>query len=157
MLSHEINNEFLIHLDIHTKNNITKWWHLDVSFWNFANVEFPLEKLDKLYRAFDILEKNIDEIIDMIPLPTKIWEFDWYYWDWYVSVLEWWTKDFKKYFPDIRDEKIETMIKNWNLVDNEENYIKNFTKKDMLLIISLIKKKILEAKEKWETLVFSGD
>jgi hypothetical protein len=27
----------------------------------------------------------------------------------------------------------------------------------MLLIISLIKKKILEAKEKWATLIFSGD
>jgi hypothetical protein len=32
-----------------------------------------------------------------------------------------------------------------------------FTPSDMLLIISLIKKKILEAKEKNETLVFSGD
>jgi len=32
-----------------------------------------------------------------------------------------------------------------------------FTKEDILLIISLIKTKILEAKEKWEALVFSWD
>jgi hypothetical protein len=41
--------------------------------------------------------------------------------------------------------------------DNEIYGIKDFLPSDMLLIISLIKKKILEAKEKHETLVFSGD
>jgi len=158
MLSHEINNEFLFDLDQYTKNNIIKWWHLDIWLSDFNDVEFPLEKLDKLYNDFDILEKNIDEIIWMIPLPKKIWGFDWYYWDWYVSILEWWKQDFKKYFPEVSDEKIENMINYWNLIDNvPDNYTKNFTKQDMLLIISLIKKKILEAKEKNETLVFSGD
>lgn len=131
MIPHEINNEFLWN----AWRAAREWkvsWVIDVpSFWDFADVEFPPEKLDQLYHDFDILERNIDEIVKVVPLPQKIGVFDWYYIPWFISDA-----------TNLNDEVFWT---------------KEFTPSDMLLIISLIKKKILEAKEKNETLVFSGD
>jgi hypothetical protein len=131
MIPHEINNEFLIHVHWYTKEKETPWGNLGVWVSDFADVEFPPEKLDQIYHDFDVLEKNLDEIIKIVPLPPKIGVFDWYYIPWFISDA-----------TNLNDEVFWT---------------KEFTKSDMLLIISLIKKKILEAKEKNQTLVFSGD
>ena len=43
------------------------------------------------------------------------------------------------------------------MTEDEIHWEKEFTKEDMLLLIDLIKKKILEAKERNLPLVFSGD
>jgi hypothetical protein len=61
--------------------------------------------------------------------------------------------EFKRYFSHIDDQEIQDIVNCENMIQEPTP----FTKQDMLLIISLIKKKILEAKEKNETLVFSGD
>ncbi len=131
MIPHEINNEFLWN----AWRAAREWkipWVFDIpSFWDFADVEFPPEKLNQLYHDFDILEKNINEVIKVVSLPPKIGVFDWYYIPWFISDA-----------TNLNDEVFWT---------------KEFTPSDMLLIISLIKKKILEAKEKNEALVFSGD
>lgn len=151
-LPHEINNEFLFHVDQYTKENSTTWWYLNVWTSDFGNIEFPPDKLDKLYRDFDILEKNLGEIIKIIPLPKKIWGWESYY-PGFVSFYEEWRYEFKKYFPWVSDTEIEDIIHWRNWIEHPTD----FTSLNMLLIISLIKKKILEAKEKNETLVFSGD
>lgn len=151
-LPYEINNEFLFNVDQYTKKNATPWWHLDVWASDFADVEFPPEKLDQLYHDFDVLEKNLDEIIKTVPLPEKIGGWESYQQD-FLFIKNEWREDFNKYFPNKKNDFIDGII-------NFRGYIEkptSFTKSDMLLIISLIKKKILEAKEKNETLVFSGD
>jgi hypothetical protein len=71
-------------------------------FW--ADVEFPPEKLDRLYHDFDMLEKNIDEIIKVVPLPKKIWGWESYY-PWFVSIYEGWIDDFKKNFQKFENNK----------------------------------------------------
>ena len=157
MLPYEINNEFLFDIDQYTKKNISKWGKLNIWVSDFKDLEFLPEKLNKLYNDFEVLEKNLDEIIKVIPLPKTIWNFDGHYWDWYISFIKWWEKELKKSFPNMDNNKIKDLIDEKNLIDWDNDYIKTFTKKDMLLIIWLIKKKILEAKEKWETLIFSWD
>lgn len=152
VLPHEINNGFLWNAWRLAKEWKIKWIINIPSFWDFWAVEFPVEKLDKLYNDFEILEKNLDNIIKIIPLPKQIW-----WWESYpvgfISFYKEWAKEFKKYFPECDFEYINWIIDYKNYVEKPTN----FTKEDMLLIISLIKKKILEAKEKWETLVFSAD
>lgn len=135
ILPHEINNEFLWDAWRAARNWEIKWVYDVPSFSDFwAPVEFSVWELDKLYSDFEVLEKNLDEIIKIVPLPEKVWCFDgilfvWYRTNiWFDNYIELWT---------------------W--------WYKFFDKQDMLYIISLIKKKILEAKEKWETLIFSGD
>ncbi len=153
VLPHEINNEFLWNAwraardwEIHWVNNIPSF----NDFW--VDVEFPIEKLDNLYNDFEILERNLDGIIKIVPLPKKIW-----WWESYpigfISFYEEWIEEFKKYFPESTQEYIDWIISYKSYIEEPTQ----FTKEDILLIISLIKKKILEAKEKWETLVFSGD
>lgn len=155
MLPHEINNEFLWN----AWRAAREWkisWVIDVpSFWDFANVEFPPEKLDQLYHDFDVLEKNLDEIIKIVPLPKKIGIFDGYYYEWFthyrpsdLTKLKEYLDKYKQWlYPEFEEDKMNIYIDHPDI----------FTPSDMLLIISLIKKKILEAKEKNETLVFSGD
>ena len=158
MLPHEINNEFLSKVFLSMKEwNMKNYWFRLIfnDFW--APVEFNVDKLDKLYTDFEVLENNLDEIIKVIPLPKTIWNFDGHYWNWYISFIKWWEKELKKSFPNMDNNKIKDLIDEKNLIDWDNDYIKTFTKKDMLLIIWLIKKKILEAKEKWETLIFSWD
>ena len=157
MLPHEINNEFLWNARRAVEGWKIKWAKYIPSFWDYWDVEYSIEKLSKLYKDFEILEKNLDEIIKIIPLPKTIWNFDGHYWDWYIAFIKWWEKELKRSFPNMDNNKIKDLIDEKNLIDWDNNYIKTFTKEDMLLIISLIKKKILEAKEKWETLVFSWD
>lgn len=134
ILPHEINNEFLFDVDQYTKNHTTEWGHLDIWASDFWSVEFPLEKLDKLYNDFEVLENNLDEITKIVPLPEKVWNFDWMFYAWYRTNI--W---------------FQNRVALWTW------WYKNFDKEDMIYLISLIKKKILEAKEKWEALVFSGD
>ena len=157
MLPHEVNNEFLWNAWRAARAWKIRWVNDIPSFWDFWLVKYPPEKLDKLYKDFEVLEQNLDEIIKVVPLPKTIWNFDWHYWDWYISFIKWWEKELKKSFPNMSNKEIKDLINEKNLVDWDDEYIKEFTKEDMLLIISFIKKKILEAKEKWETLVFSGD
>jgi hypothetical protein len=132
-IPHEINNEFLWNARRALENWKIKWIEYIPSFNDFwAPVEYKPEELDKLYKDFEVLESNLDRIIKVVPLPKTIWNFDWYYYPWFI---------------DYTNDRI----------DREVFWIKKFTKEDMLLIISLIKKKILEAKEKWATLIFSWD
>ncbi len=156
MLPYEINNDFFIYVSLYTKKNSTSFGYLNIwmnDFW--ADVEFPPEKLDQLYHDFDVLEKNLDEIIKLVPLPEKIGVFDDYYYEWFthyrpadLNKLKEYLDQYKQWlYPEYKEDKMNTYIDHPDI----------FTPSDMLLIISLIKKKILEAKEKNETLVFSGD
>lgn len=133
-IPHEINNEFLWNARKAAESWKIKWIKYLPSFSDFWIVEFPVEKLDKLYEDFDTLEKNLNEIVEIVPLPKVVGTFDgmlyvWYrtniWFDNYVELWTWWGQYF----------------------DTEH----------MLYLIWLIKQKILEAKAKWETLVFSGD
>jgi len=157
MLPHEINNEFFSPASTAAEEWKIKWINFIPYFWDFWDVEYPVEELGKLYKDFEVLEQNLDKITKVVPLPKTIWNFDGHYWDWYISFIEWWKEQLKKSFPEMNNNEILDLINEKNLVDWDDEYIKNFTKEDMLLIIELIKKKILEAKEKWETLVFSWD
>lgn len=151
-LPHEINNEFLWNAWRAAKEWKIKGISYIPSFWDFWTVEFSVEKLDKLYNDFEILEKNLGEIIKIVPLPKKIW-----WWEAYSPkfIVTWEDskKEFKNSFSFMDDEEIEYLIHKSDIIEKPTD----FTKEDMLLIILLIKKKILEAKEKWETLVFSAD
>ena len=134
ILPHEINNEFLFDIHQYTKKNPTLFGYLGVWASDFGSIEFPPEKLDQLYHDFDLLEKNLDEIIKLVPLPKMVWCFDWMMYVGYRTNIGF-------------DNYVELWTWGW----------KYFDKKDMLYLLSLIKTKILEAKEKNETLVFSGD
>ena len=152
-LPHEINNEFLWNAWRSARDWKIKWIINIPSFNDFwDDVEFSLNKLDKLYNDFEILEKNLDEIIKVVPLPKKIWWWEWYNKS-FISFNKEWIEEFKKYFPNFPENDINDIVNHKNMIENPTD----FTKEDMLQIISLIKKKIKEAKEKWETLVFSGD
>ncbi len=134
ILPHEINNEFLGNAGRAARAWKISGVHDVPSFWDFGNVEFPPEKLDQLFHDFDTLEKNLDEITKIVPLPKMVWCFD--------GIL------FVGYRTNVGfDNYVELWTWGW----------KYFDKDDFLYLISLIKKKILEAKEKNETLVFSGD
>jgi len=134
ILPHEINNEFFrkIRWSIQTwEINLINYFPILNDFWT---VEFSVEELDKLYKDFEILEENLDEIIKIVPLPKMVWTFDWMLYVWYRTNV-WF------------DNYVELWTGWW----------KYFNKEDILYLLSLIKKKILEAKEKNETLIFSGD
>lgn len=156
MLPYELNIDFFYKIEEYTRNNPIKYWHLNIKYNDFwADKEFQLEKLDKLYNDFEMLEKNIDEIIKIIPLPKKIWAFDGYYRGGFIyyrpsnlNKLKVYLDKYKEWlYPEYEEEKLN-IYKEWT---------KDFTKDDMLLIISLIKKKILEGKEKWEGLIFVSE
>lgn len=152
-MPHEINNEFLWHASQQIKTWIINWMNNFPSFNDFwADVEFSFNDLDKLYNEFELFEEKLDEIIKIVPLPKKIWWWEWYNKQ-FVFFYEYWIEEAKKYLPYLTDNEIDDIVNHKNMVQE----LTDFTKQDMLLIISLIKKKILEAKEKWETLVFSGD
>ena len=151
-LPHEINNEFLFNLDQYTKKNPTSWWYLEVWASDFGSIEFPPDKLDKLYHDFDILEKHLDEIIKIVPLPKVIGWWEWYH-KGFVSFYKEGVDEVRKYLPQIREDEIQDIVNCENMIQQPVPFLES----DLLLIISLIKKKILEAKEKNETLVFSGD
>ena len=156
MLPYELNMEFFYKIEEYTRNNSIRYWYLNIKYNDFwADKEFQLDELDKLYNDLDVLEKNLDEIIKIIPLPKKIWVFDGYYREWFIFYRPSDLNKLKKYldqyrewlYPKYEEEKLN-IYKEWT---------KDFKKEDMLLIISLIKKKILEAKNKWETLVFVAE
>ena len=135
VMPQEINNEFLWNAWRAARNWKIKWVNDIPSFWDFwAPVEFTIDKLDKLYSDFEVLEQNLDEIIKIVPLPKMVWTFDWMLYVWYRTNV-WF------------DNYVELWTWWWQYFDKE----------DMLYLIWLIKKKILEAKEKWETLIFSWD
>ena len=136
-MPYEINNEFLWNARRAAEEWKIKWVNYTPSFNDFwTPMEFLWKELDKLYNDFDILENNLDEIIKVVPLPKMIWAFDWSLYVWFKNPMEF-------------DNYVELWT--WDYV------WQYFDKKSMLYLIWLIKKKILEAKEKWETLVFSGD
>jgi len=152
-LPHEINNEFLSNAGRAARSWDIKWVSDIPSFNDFwAPVEYWVSSLDKLYQDFEVLEKNLDKIVEIVSLPRKIWWWEWYNRQ-FISFNKDWIKEIKKYFPKITEQEISDIIHRENMIQE----LTSFTRNDMLLIISLIKKKILEAKEKWETLVFSGD
>jgi len=135
VMPHEINNEFLSKVFLSMKGwNMKNYWFRLIfnDFW--APIEFNVDKLDKLYADFEILEQKLDEIIKIVPLPKMVWTFDWMLYVWFKNPMEF-------------DNYVELWTWWWQYFDKE----------DMLYLIWLIKKKILEAKEKWETLVFSWD
>jgi len=152
-LPHEINNEFLWNARISAESWQIQWIDTIPSFNDFwAPIKFSLKELDILYTNFEILEENLDEIIKVVPLPQKIWGWEWYNKQ-FVFLYEDWIKETNKYLPYLSNKEIQDIINRENMIQEPTN----FKKEDMLLIISLIKKKILEAQEKWETLVFSWD
>jgi hypothetical protein len=104
----------------------------DYSFWysDFWEVIISPEKLDTLISDNLVLRDKLDVFTTIIPLPKYIWEFDGYYDEWFV-----WS----------------------NTIRNVVEGYREFTKKDMLLLIDLIIQKAQEAKGKWLSLVFSGD
>lgn len=134
VIPHEINNEFLWDVRRLAESWKIDWVNFVPSFSDFWTVEFSVNKLDKLYNDFEVLEQNLDEIIKIIPLPKMVWCFDGMLYVWYRTNIGF-------------DNYIE--LGTWGG--------KYFDKEDMLYLIWLIKAKILEAKEKGETLVFSGD
>lgn len=132
-LPYEINNSFFWPLNIEMNNwGMINYW-FKIRYNDFSgDVIISPEKLDQHLSAYETLEKNLDNIIKIVPLPKKVWTFDWYYYPWFIEYI---------------DDKI----------DREIYGEKDFTKQDMLLLIDLIKIKILEAKEKNVALIFSGD
>jgi len=152
-MPHEINNEFLWSASQEIKiwkiNGMQSLPSLN-DFW--ADVEFWVNELDKLYSEFELFEKKLDEIMKIISLPKKIWWWEWYNKQ-FVFFYESWIQEAKKYLPYLSENEINDIVNRNNMI--QEPTI--FTKEDILLIISLIKTKILEAKEKWEALVFSWD
>ena len=118
------------------------WHHIAVWLSDFWDVVFPPEKIDKLIEDYEILEKNLDTITEFLPLPEYIWEFDGRYYEWFISRYE-------NGIVSPKDLTDEIYLTNY--------WTKEFTKEDMLLLISLIKKKALEAKKKNKNLIFSGD
>ena len=129
-IPHEINNNFfwLIY------SAIQEWKIKDIDihilYSDFWKVVISPNKIDKLIEDYTILEKHIDKIIKIIPLPKTIWDFDGHYYKWFLVSL-------KQY--------------------EEIDGIKDFNKEDILYLIKLIKKKALEAKEKWKDLIFIWD
>lgn len=103
-------------------------------FWDYWVREFQGSEVDMLYGDLKIYEYHIDEITQIIALPKFIWCEDRFLYIGYKTPM-----DFDNY------------VELWTWGG------KYFDKKDFLYLISLIKKKILEAKEKNEILVFSGD
>lgn len=152
-MPHEINNEFLWRASQEIKSwkisGMENFPSLN-DFW--ADVEFWVNELDKLYNEFELLEKSLDEITKIIPLPKKVWGWERYNKQ-FINFYEYWVAEVKKYLPYLSDEEIRDITNKENMIQE----LTDFTQEDMLLIISLIKKKILEANEKWEILVFSWD
>ena len=134
ILPQDINDNFLWKAENATKEWKIKWVNYIRSFWTYWTIEFTVDKLDKLDNDFEVLEQNLDEIIKIVPLPKMVWTFDWILYVWYRTNV--WFENY-----------VELWTWWWQYFDKE----------DMLYLIWLIKKKILEAKEKWETLIFSWD
>lgn len=130
IIPHEINNLFLWPARRAAESWKIEWINSIPSFWDYAKIVIDNSKLDEIYADFTLLENNLEKIIKIIPLPKKIWELDGYIFPWFVSIY----------------------------METDEIYeSKNFDKYDMLNLIRLIKIKILEAKEKKESLIFSWD
>jgi hypothetical protein len=155
LMPHEINNEFLWNVWRAARDWKINWVYSFPFFWDFARVDFSPDKLDTLYDDYEILEQNLDAIIQIVPLPKEIWQFDIWFYPWFAV-----------YHPsNINDLKIWLdERKKWNHLPYEEEKKNIFiddpkpcTKEDILLLIQLTKKMILDAKEKNETLCFSWD
>jgi len=133
-IPHEINNLFLFAVDRYTKNNDIVWKHLNIWLSDFWKVEFVPEEIDNLVESYEILIENFDKINGIIPIPDKVWMFDWYIDVWYITS------------PDF-----DNFVELWTW------WCKYFNKKEFILLISLIKKMAIEAKEKNKNLVFIWD
>lgn len=126
----EINNSFLAPLHFSSKSK--KWilpYDIFLGLHDLWKVIIKFEKLNHYSQYLDSLEKNIDSIIKVIPLPENMWAWDGHYYEWFLS-----------------DEK-KNLVK----------WFRSCKKSDILLLINLIRNKVLEAKNKQKSLIFWGE
>ena len=87
-IPHEINNNFFWWI----YSAIQEWKIKDIDihilYSDFWKVVISPNKIDKLIEDYTILEKHIDKIIKIIPLPKTIWDFDGHYYKWFLVSLK---------------------------------------------------------------------
>ena len=76
VLPHEISHYFIWEI-----KKIYEGWEIkkidyklpDHYIWNS---EIPISELDQLFKDYQFLEENLEEIIKIVPLPKMVWCFD---------------------------------------------------------------------------------
>ncbi|MCH2189079.1 hypothetical protein MK079_04610 [Candidatus Gracilibacteria bacterium] len=131
-IPYEINHDFFLAIQFKIKDSM-----LDLERLRIAGPDYGPgwtlegERLDKYINDCDYFQDNLDTIIQIIPLPKNMGEGD----DWYMEGF-------------IGNSKTD------NSVEGENRQV---SKKDIVLLLGLLKKKAQEAKEKGIPLCFSGD
>ena len=131
-IPYEINHDFFLAIQFKIKDSMLDLERLRIAwpdYWPWWTLEW--ERLDKYINDCDYFQDNLDTIIQIIPLPKNMWEGD----DWYMEWFIW-------------NSKTD------NSVEGENRQV---SKKDIVLLLWLLKKKAQEAKEKWIPLCFSWD
>ena len=132
VIPYEINNDFFIETEVKISEWKIKMDSINISwpnFWRWWKLNWS--EIISYIKDCELFEKNLDTIIKIIWLPKQIWRFDDYYIEWFI-----------------RDKINDNYVEFW---------IKEITKEDIILLLSLLKNKAKEAIEKWKTLEFIWD
>lgn len=133
-IPYEINHNFLFEIEKLINNWTIKLSNINIAWPDFWRGWQILNKpnLLKFISDCDYLEKWLDEIIKIVPLPEEIWKFDDGYVEWFEMNNSW--HDF--YIP---------------------SWIKKVNKNDIIILLWLMKKIAKKALEKWTWLQFVWD
>lgn len=147
-IPYEINHNFL--LEAHFKAQEWKifWVNEVICFSDYGEwTIYDIWDIDNLILKLNDLEKNIDNIAKIVPIPKMIGMYDWRVIVWYES-----------------HKKYNSSSHKWENINLFSNYVEilngsylNCEKKDILYIIDLIRKLALRAKKINKPLVFIGE
>lgn len=136
-IPYEINHDFLLAAHLAAQEGKIPWIKEVLCFSDYGRWwKYEWKEINTLLWKLDSLEQNLDNIAKVIPTPTMIGMSDWRVIVWYES-----------------HRKYDSSLEKWIDIEPYSTYVEiwkdwyvNCEKKDIIYIISLIKKLALKAK-----------